>query len=464
MWSLALRYYIRLNEVFKNKYGRDINIYKEDIKRLINDFYLDGEDEEQVYPNWEKFDIDTSRKLEEMSSDDLVFFSTFLSSSQKNDLLLYKYYDESIWASGVIGDNEGFLIYDKLLRNFRGISFNKKYLELVGTPFDKFANVGEYGWEENSMENIIKEFSEAKVIEESNKLDGSLQSARWYRNELILTGSGSVCEDNSPSLKEGYDWLRQQDNYIDMIRENPNDTHIFEWISLADAHIVSYKKEDTGLYLIGIRNSLTGEQYSYKEVVKRANKYDVRTTELYTKTLDELFEDCKKYKSNEKEGFVVNLDGHFVKIKCNDYVSIVKLLKMASSMNELIRAMFYNTIDDILAKVPDGHKKFIINRINYIRLYLSSINYVVLKYYNEAPKGTKKDFMLWVQKNVPKIFIAEVINEYNGKEHRYLGYVTINRYEEKIESFKKLRDIETIMSWLNQPSLNDYLEKIEEKE
>lgn len=459
MWSLALRYYIRLNEVFKNKYGRDINNYKEDIKMLINEHYLDGEDKEQFYPIWENFDIDVSRKLEEMSNDDLVFFSTFLSSSQKDDLLLFKYYDEAIWVSNIVGDSDGFLIYNKLLRSFRGISFNKKYLELVGTPFDKFANVGEYGWEENSLENIIKEFSTAKVIEESNKLDGSLQSARWYRNELILTGSGSVCEDNSPPLKEGFDWLRSNDNYVNMVKDNPNDTHIFEWISLADAHIVTYTKEDTGLYLIGIRNSLTGEQYSYKDVVDRANHYGVRTTELYTKTLDELFEDCKKYKSNEKEGFVVKLDNHFIKIKCDDYVSIVKILKMASSMNELIRAMFYDSIDDILAKVPDGHKEFIINRINYIRHYLGCINYIVLKYYNDAPKDTKKDFMVWVQKNVPKNLMAEVINEYTGNGHRYLGYVTINRHDEKIECFKKIKDIEIIMKSLNQPTLNEYLEK-----
>ena len=80
MWSLALKYYIKLNEVFKNKYGRDIDVYKEDIKMFINEHYLDGEDKEQIHPNWENFDIDTSRTLEDMSNDDLVFFTTFLYS------------------------------------------------------------------------------------------------------------------------------------------------------------------------------------------------------------------------------------------------------------------------------------------------------------------------------------------------------------------------------------------------
>ena len=71
-----------------------------------------------------------------------------------------------------------------------------------------------------------------------------------------------------------------------MIAENPDYTFVFEYISMRDAHVVSYSPEQEGMYLIGIRNILTGKQLSFKEVKDFAAKYYVPMTTIENRSFD----------------------------------------------------------------------------------------------------------------------------------------------------------------------------------
>lgn len=464
MWNVALLFFIKLNNFYKEIFNEDIKIYKEDVEKLqefVFHQFIDkiSEIEELTKDNYfELTDLDFNRTLENMNIYDILFFERLLNTSQNGDKVLFKYDGLACYNELLLETKTEFFIYNKLLRSFRGIVLNIKEKELVNTPFDKFANVNEYGWEEeNDLDIIVKEFANASLIEESNKLDGSLQSARYYKDEIFLSGSGCIIPEISPSLKEGIGWINEQPNYIQMLKENPNDTHIFEWISLADAHIVAYQKEDRGHYLIGIRNTKTGEQLTYKEVIERAKKYDVKTTELYTKTLDEIIEDCKNLKGIDKEGFVIRLDNHFVKMKCDDYITIAGILQETSSINFLIRYYCREQIDDLLAKVPKEKRPFILYKIDYLNLYCSSMENKVMEYYNQAPKTNRKDFMIWVTDNVPKLFKGYVMNKYLGKSNYYIGTEYRNRRDEVVENYLKLPEIEFRMNILGQPTLTDYL-------
>ena len=88
-------------------------------------------------------------------------------------------------------------------------------------------------------------------------IDGSMQCARWYNNNIFMNGSMVLDKNASFRLEEGISMLN--DDYKRMIKENQNYTFIFEYISLKDAHVVLYNKSQEGLYLIGIRNCYTGE-------------------------------------------------------------------------------------------------------------------------------------------------------------------------------------------------------------
>lgn len=157
-----------------------------------------------------------------------------------------------------------------------------------------------------SYENVRRRIKEASCVEISNKLDGSMQAARFYNGQIVMAGSQSLNKDTSWRLEDGYRMLMGQEGYQNMLKEHADKTFIFEYISERDAHVVKYDVE--GLFLIGIRNVEDGKEASYKEVLGFAEKYQVPTTEVFLKTLDEIIAELDDKKSSEAEGFVVNIN------------------------------------------------------------------------------------------------------------------------------------------------------------
>ena len=189
-------------------------------------------------------------------------------------------------------------MFDGFYQECRSLVINLEKEEIVLSPFKKFRNLGEC--EENGLDNIKRKIDVAKSIEITDKLDGSMQSARYYNGEIVMSGSQSLSLSDSWRLTDGYKMLTDNSDYVRMLKNNSDYTFIFEYISLQDAHVVLYDKSQEGLYLIGIRNVIDGEQYSYKDVLDIANYYGVKTTKLYDKTLDEVMSELDKYKAHEK--------------------------------------------------------------------------------------------------------------------------------------------------------------------
>ena len=319
---------------------------------------------------------------------------------------------------------------------------------------------------------IIEKIKNAKCVEISDKMDGSMQSARWYNNEIIMSGSQSIDKEQSWRLADGYNMLINDKQCVKMIIAHSEYTYIFEYISLKDAHVVNYTKEQEGLYLLGMRNIYTGGQLSYKKVKEYAehfnvkmedeagqdakvlavptNKgqlsykkvkeyaehFNVKVTKLFDKTFDEIMADVDKYKSHEKEGYVMNIDGHYVKIKTNDYVQIHKVLSNISSINLIIKAIADDTFDDLISKVPDSYR-WRVDRVaklvlNYIETTKAQVNY----WFTQAPKYNIKEFMIWIDKNVPVEYRGYIRNKYLGKENNY-----IKSGNSRCPSYKKLKDM-----------------------
>ena len=75
----------------------------------------------------------------------------------------------------------------------------------------KFDNIdgGMNGWDMSSIRNRI---SNSKKVEITNKLDGSNQNYRWYRGEVVGSGSQALDIKESWRLKRGYQLLNK--NYV----------------------------------------------------------------------------------------------------------------------------------------------------------------------------------------------------------------------------------------------------------
>ncbi|MCX7746916.1 MAG: hypothetical protein N2645_08500 [Clostridia bacterium] len=343
-----------------------------------------------------------------------------LEVKQHNHFILIRYgmseMHESMWLDP-----------ESIYRECRSIVIDIDREQLVLVPLRKFFNLNEV--DENRLERVQCEIQNAKSVEITDKMDGSMQSARYYHGDIFISGSMALDKSCSWRLADGYSKLTQ--NHKKMIVENPEFTFVFEYISIKDAHVVVYSKEQEGMYLIGMRNVFTGKQLSYKEVWDFAVRYQVPMTKIEDRSFDEIMQDAKKYKSNEKEGWVLNIDGHLIKIKCDDYVDLHRVLNKFSSVNTIIRNIADDTYDDLIGKVPENYRDRVRRIAKVIYTYRNNINEKIEDYYTKAPKEDRKEYMTWVTNHCPKEIQGYLRKKYLNEDYHVLktNYIKSTKYK-----------------------------------
>lgn len=422
-WNPVLNKVIEIKNEFKKRIG------------YITYYYKDGyTDESQTcLERWveELNGIEPFNQYPEYT--DLL---SCLELNQYNDFILLRYCRYSNIYDGEI-ENSGEDLwerYDGFYRECRSIVIDIRNECIVLCPFRKFFNINEL--EETSLVNVQNRINNAKTVEFSNKLDGSMQSATWYKGNIVMAGSQAINPENSWRLQDGYRMICELPGYEMMLKDHVGTTFIFEYISLKDAHVVKYTKEQEGLYLIGMRNNGTGREYDYKTVLNMAKMYNIPTTELFDKTLDKVMNELDDKSSDEAEGFVINIGGYKVKVKYNDYVHIHKALSKLSSINLIIRSIADDKYDDLLAKLPIAYHENVKRVAIIVMKYINDTEKKIREYYNEAPKSSQKEFMIYVSNNIPK--------KYQGYcRELYLGHSinVIKSGSEECPHYKKLKDM-----------------------
>jgi len=337
-------------------------------------------------------------------------FLNIVRINQENNLILLKYDMIEAFKSDLYVNS------NSVYRECRSLVIDIENECIVSCPFQKFFNIDEV--EDNKVENIIKEIANAKRVEVSNKLDCSMQTLVWYNESIFMFGSHSLNPSKSWRLSDGYKAITQE--IKEMIHNHKNLTFIFENINLKDKKVVNYAKEQEGLYLIGIRNNLTGYQYSYTECKIIADKYNILITELEDLSLDQILKIQKNAKGNEKEGFVVWIDGRLIKIKVDDYVKLHKIVGQYTSSKYIIEAICNNTFDDFLILAPKQFHEEILNIASIVKDYCERANNYIDFCYNKAPKNNRKTFMIWTSENVEKEFEKYVRSKYLNQKYHVL--------------------------------------------
>lgn len=330
------------------------------------------------------------KMLEELNRKEYNDIFNCLQINQDGNLILIRYGLAEMQA-GMWRDP------NSIYRECRSVVIDIKNECLVLTPFRKFFNLNEV--EENKLDVVMDKLKTAKNVEIVDKLDGSMQSARWYNGKPLMAGSMALNPKDSWRLADGYNMLSE--NYISMLRDYPAFTFIFEFISVRDAHVVKYSKKEEGLYLIGIRNTMTGTEFDYKDIKELARVYHIPVANIESITLEQVLEDMKVLSADKKEGWVLNIDGHKIKIKCDDYVELHRVLDKISSINVIIKNIAEGRVDDMVSKIPSSHRDRVSGIIEVISNYVVETELTINNYYNQAPKNIKKDFMIWISNNVP---------------------------------------------------------------
>jgi RNA ligase len=213
---------------------------------------------------------------------------------------------------------------------------------------------------------------------------------------------------------------------------------IFELIAKQFQIVVNYKNKGypEGLYLTGAREKNTNRLLSYSEVTVLAAELGLPCIKTYSfESLDELIETSQNLGILD-EGFVLRWEPELlVKIKGPKYLELHRFISHLSDRN-ILEAVANNIADELKAVCPEEYKQDVLDKIDHFQKRVVELENLCYNLYKDAPcvagDISRKDFAIWVNKNVPSHF--------KGFLFKLLDCQPIDR---KL-MFKKLEEIDNI--------------------
>lgn len=394
-----------------------------------------------VTRNTHAFDMSHNCTDENTTPLDLIVLSCAMKTSQRDRFVLLRYNDKGMMSNPVFASGnytecstgrfggDMWKMFDGILCEMRSVVLDIVDDKIVSLPFYKFRNLGEC--EDNSVEKVAAAIECADKVEITDKMDGSFVQMKWMGEDCDIFGashrltsmSGSLNPETNETLAFIYEWIDDLEDaghrYTDLCRDWSNWTFIFEFIRPdMDSHIVCYDKDRWGIYLLSARNISTGETMFYDELASLADVYNLPVTKCFEGyDLETVLDICHTADVSEREGFVVNIDGWYVKVKLDEFCAISKIVHGTENFNTVIANAARGTFDDLLGKVPMTYHEPLIASAHELFAFDEQMTEYVEAVVASIPKdGEMKDVIAYINDTVPKMFIALVIDAYKSGE------------------------------------------------
>ena len=356
--------------------------------------------------------------------------------SQKTEIRFMEQSNGSIVCSYIISCDGTF---DELYsREARGLVFDKNG-NILSRPLHKFFNL-------NQTQDVnFKSLDWSKVSRIMNKMDGSMiHSVKAIDNikslnvdsNFTLKSKKSFESDVAISAREFM--IKSDKKYIDLCNfcVDNNKTAIFEWTSPTARIVISYKFDD--LVLLHIRDNITGEYSTRKELESLSKQYQVTLVDDYDNLLKSLKSEADFMKfiqeTENVEGIIVQFEnGEMVKVKTKWYCDRHGI--MTNLRERDIAIMVLNeSLDDIKAKLADeGCDLTEINEIeNRLVLDIDEIiNSVQLIFENIKNIDRKTVALKYSGAGENHPYFKLIMQKYEGKEPEYKSFYERNYLKDR---------------------------------
>ena len=161
-WNPMLNFISEIKDEYRKKFKREPDLsYNKDIYRSCVEIWV-----------------------EELGIQKYIDIMDYIETSQRKNYINFHYIKFEKLSNIIPGEEFAISyrrmwdIYDGLLRECRGVVIDVKNEALVNTPFAKFFNMDERP--EASKSIVEDKIKNAKKVEFSNKMDGSMMSASFY--------------------------------------------------------------------------------------------------------------------------------------------------------------------------------------------------------------------------------------------------------------------------------------------
>lgn len=273
----------------------------------------------------------------------------------------------------------------------RGIMFqmdNDTPVKLLSRPMAKFFNYAEVkAWE--ALEKAPA--SIGKIQSVMIKEDGSLISTF---DDSGYLGAKSKASVNSDQAMQAMTVIHQDPEFAKRLYELVLDgfTVNMEYVAPTNRIVIGYERPN--VVILNVRDNSTGEYVSYKDLFSDPilRRYLVKNEAVIFDNLDEFVSDV--YQMTGFEGYVVQTDTGFFKIKTNWYVNLHRTKDSINNNKDLFMNIAENTVDDLKQLFIDDIVA--LKKIDaFETLFLSSLNSMTFKAYDaiEQLKGkSRKDY------------------------------------------------------------------------
>lgn len=297
---------------------------------------------------------------------------------------------------------------------------------------DKFFNLNQH---ECSTYNLLKD---QPIKEVAFKEDGSVASfVKLPNGRIIGKSKASFISDQAIEISKIYETNNYIKNLVDWCLQQ-DIVPVFEYVSPRNRIVLKYGKTD--LILIKLRNNITGEYISIKDL-PTSTLDGITIVKNIDATLDELIAKCET--DTGYEGYVVTFDtGKMVKLKLVEYCNLHNLHTQDLHREDAIVYLIINEqIDDILCQLEDGdeRKKMVFELIDLVNIYTKQecINIInLLKDFN----GSKKDF---------------AIKYYNKNEYFGIAISLVNQHMKHYGDAPFIVDDELLISYVKDKIINE---------
>ena len=264
-----------------------------------------------------------------------------------------QYLDAAFYEAKLVGGGYGVSVFNYRLAGNADFKDNDAY-EMRGLAYvfdhdgtyksyrllHKFFNMNQV---EDTQYSVVKD---RRVRSVYSKEDGSVGSFIRLPNGKVVAKSKMAFESDQAlgmlSIYEGNEEIRR---FVDWSLDNDL-VAVFEYVAPHNRIVLRYAKEE--LILLRLRDNKTGEYLDLNDYADRIGS--IRTAVSYDYSLDDLVAMAETVE--DMEGWVVDLDGLFVKIKTKWYFSLHGLRDNLYRENILIEYILDDKIDDILSTIP----------------------------------------------------------------------------------------------------------------
>lgn len=324
---------------------------------------------------------------------------------------------------------------EAILRECRGLIFDKETGRVVSRRFHKFFNLHE------KPEETI-DFSKPHVILE--KLDGSMVTPLIMKNEGIRwatkMGITEVGMQVESWLMEDEERRERYESFAEAC-EDAGLTPIFEWIGPSNKIVLEYKEPN--LILLAVRSKYKGNYLTFSYIKDRASSWgipSVITWDQSNHSTQDLIEKVKELK--DAEGIVICfVDGHMVKVKSDWYVGLHRLKGVINNERKLWQIVLKGDTDDLLGCGDESIRAKVLEAEENIHKVLTLASGKAKYYYEMFEEAGHKSFALNAREVAEPFIVAGVFVLFkNPKTNLWDFYKDqITRKCSNNKDFKKLK-------------------------